>query len=144
MAGFGEELRLEREGLGVSLETLSAETKIQPRYFEALEQGEFHELPGGVFRRGIVRAYLNGLHLDETAWMPRFEASAAEHARRRGENQEVDAEAWVTFATNVKRNRSERRRTTGRRWLGVGALAVVVGSGGWALWVFELRRLLGR
>jgi cytoskeleton protein RodZ len=144
MAGFGEELRLEREGRGISLEDLSAETKVQPRYFEALEQGEFHELPGGVFRRGIVRAYLSGLRLEETAWMSRFEASAAEHARRRGENSDADAEAWVTFATNVKRNRSEQRRTTGWRWLGVGALLLVVGSGGWALWVFELRRMLGR
>jgi len=142
MTGFGEELRVEREGRGVSLEALSAETKVQTRHFEALERGEFHELPGGVFRRGILRSYLNALGLDEQEWMPRFDASVAENARSRGLSAVSEDEAWVTFASNVKKNRTPPRRRSAIRWAGVTGLLAVVGLAAWALWYFELRHLL--
>lgn len=143
MAGFGEELRGERERQGVSLEAMSTETKVQPRHFEALEQGEFHELPGGVFRRGILRAYLNALNLEEAAWMPQFEASVAEHARARGEPVISDDEAWVTFASNVKKNRMTPQRREGLRWAGVAGLLGTVGAAGWAVWHYVFRSMLG-
>lgn len=73
MTGFGEALRFERERRGISLHALSAETKVQPRHFLALEQDAFGELPGGVFRRGILRAYLHALELEEQEWVPRFD-----------------------------------------------------------------------
>ena len=66
MTGFGEALRLERERRGISLEALSAETKVRRRHFLALEQDEFGELPGGIFRRGILRAYLHALELERS------------------------------------------------------------------------------
>jgi cytoskeleton protein RodZ len=144
MAGFGEELRFEREGRGVSLEALSAETKVQANHFKALERGEFHELPGGVFRRGILRAYLKALDLDEQDWMPRFEASVTEHAQARGETVISGDEAWGTFASNVKKNRSSLKRGTRLRWVGVAGLLVVVVLTALILWHFEFRDLLGR
>jgi cytoskeleton protein RodZ len=144
MAGFGEDLRFEREKRGVSLAVLSAETKVNPRYFEVLERSEFHELPGGVFRRGIMRAYLNALSLDEQEWMPRFEASVVENARARGVSAVSEDEAWVTFASNVKKNRTPTRRRGAIRWVGVAGLLAVVGLAAWALWHFELQRLVTR
>ena len=102
-AAFGAELRSERERRGISLERLCAETKLNPRYLDALEQGNFKALPGGVFRRGVVRAYLSCVGLAEQIWMPRFDSSFA------GEAVTSDAsgndDAWATFAVNVKRNR---------------------------------------
>jgi len=135
MAEFGTELRLVREARGVSLDTLSAETKVQTRHFEALEQGEFHELPGGVFRRGILRAYLQALQVEEQPWLLRFDESVAEHARSLGLPMEPKEDAWVTFATNVKRNRTQTRRSTRMRWLGVIVFALMLGVGSWAVWV---------
>jgi cytoskeletal protein RodZ len=142
-SAFEDELRLERESRGMSLEGLSAQTKVNLRHLQALEAGRFHELPGGVFRRGIVRAYLKALRLEESDWLPRFEAGLADNARRLGLKAEPDEDAWVTFASNVKKNRVRQRQSTARRWLGVLLLAAVLAMAGWAVWVFEARRLIG-
>ncbi len=141
MGVFGDQLRVERENRGFSLAALSAQTKVNSRHLEALEAGHFHELPGGVFRRGILRAYLNALGLEESDWLPRFEASVAENARKRGLQAEPEEDAWVTFASNVKKNRGGNRRSTTGRWLGVLMLALLLAMAGWALWHFELHKL---
>jgi len=137
MTGFGEELRLQRERRGVSLSALCAETKVNARYFEALERGDFHELPGGVFRRGIVRSYVHALGLEEEEVLPRFEQSLAEHARRRGEQPVPKEEEWVAFAMNVRKSRRRQRPRTGLRWLGVAVLALALLAAAWAVWRFE-------
>jgi len=142
MAGFGEQLRLERESREVSLEALCAETKVNMRHFEALERDRFQELPGGVFRRGILRAYLKALQLDEQMWIPRFEAHLSADARDRGESPEPDQEAWVAFAENVKRNRATVGKRHGLRWFGVLGLLLLLGATAWAVWQFELRALI--
>lgn len=138
-AGFGEGLRTERERRGVSLASLSAQTKVNPRHLEALEQGDYKVLPGGVFRRGIVRAYLASVGLDEHEWMPRFQASYEAHARALGVATEADPEGWATFAANVKKNRTQPKPRLTWRWLGVLALFLIVLAGAWAVWHFLLR-----
>ena len=65
MATFGENLRREREMRGVSLEEISAATKISSRFLGALEDEQFSKLPGGIFTRGFIRAYAKYLGLDE-------------------------------------------------------------------------------
>ena len=141
MAAFGDELRLERENRRISLDVLSAQTKINPRHLQALESGHFHELPGGVFRRGILRAYLSALNLEESNWLPKFEASVAANAHKLGITAEPGDDAWVTFASNVKKNRLQQRQNTAGRWIGVLALAALLAVAGWAVWHFELQRL---
>ncbi len=140
---FGSELRFERERRGVSLEALCAQTKVNSRYFEALEHGEYNLLPGGVFRRGIVRAYLTCVGLDEHEWMPRFQASYAERARLLGpDTRPIDQpsdEAWAAFAANVKKNRAAPRPRGGARWFGVLALLLLLLAATWALWRFVLQ-----
>ena len=140
MTGFGEALRLERERRGISLEALSAETKVQSRHFLALEQDAFGELPGGIFRRGILRAYLHALELEEREWVPRFDQYLEEYSLKAGPN----GDAWVEFAENVRRNRSGNHRQVDWRWLGLTIMLGVIALGGWALWHFDLHILLGR
>ena len=142
MAAFGDDLRGERERRGVSLEGLSAQTKVNPRYLEALESGNFHELPGGVFRRGIFRSYVAALGLEEGDWLSRFETSVAENSRIRGESNLSGEEAWYKFASNVKRNRTSQRRNAAGRWAGVVALLLLLGLALYALWILELRGLM--
>lgn len=139
MTGFGEQLRFQREQLGVSIESLCAATKVQQRHLLALEQEDYRALPGGVFRRGIVRAYLTAAGLDETTWMPRFEQSYHEQARRLGLESPSDSAAWATFAENVKRNRVPVAQSNSLRWLGVLALLLALLAGAWALWHYVLR-----
>src|SRR6202020_2822164 len=78
MERFCDELRWERERRKVSIEKICEETKVASRHLLALEAGEYDALPGGVFRKGIVRSYLRALGLDEVPWIERFEASLRE------------------------------------------------------------------
>jgi cytoskeletal protein RodZ len=138
-AAFGAQLRSERERRGISLERLCAETKLNPRYLDALEQGDFKALPGGVFRRGVVRAYLSCVGLAEQIWMPRFDSSFAREAGALQSDSSGGADAWATFAINVKRNRGGQRSSTLARWLGVLAIFLVLLAAGWTTWHFLLR-----
>jgi len=76
--------------------------------------------------------------------MPRFEVTSAENARAHGLNLEPNDEAWVEFASNVKKNRVGRGGSEGFRWAGVIALVGMLAAASWALWEFELRHMLFR
>ena len=135
---FGEELRSERERRGISLERLCADTKVNQRFIEALERGEYQALPGGVFRRGFVRAYLKAVALDEAEWLPRFDKSYGELTRSLGIGTERPEEDWAKFAVNVKRNRGASRQQFWKRWLGVLAMLLLLMAAAWAVWHFLL------
>jgi len=57
MAHLGERLRQQRVAMGVSLQHISEQTRIGVRYLEALEAGDFKQLPGAIFARSFVRQY---------------------------------------------------------------------------------------
>ena len=57
MPSFGEKLKLEREKRKITLDQISASTKIGTRMLQALEEDRFTQLPGGIFNKGFVRAY---------------------------------------------------------------------------------------
>ena len=133
-AEFGEELRSERERRGISLETICARTKVNRRHLDALERGDYQALPGGVFRRGFVRAYLGSMGLEEHAWMARWDACYAAYAQSVGALLEPAADGWATFAANVKKNRGVPRRRYLGRWLGVLAMLILLGVAGWMVW----------
>ncbi len=86
---FGEALRREREMRGVSLEEISNATRISARFLLALENEQWHELPGGVFNRGFVRSVSRFLGLDE-------EALIAEYALVTNDKPEMAV--WATDA----------------------------------------------
>ncbi len=67
MASFGEELRRERELRDISLSEVAEATKISVRFLEAIERNDFESLPGGVYNRGIVRAYCQFIGADPEA-----------------------------------------------------------------------------
>ena len=66
MERFCDDLRWEREQRKISIETICDKTKVSSRHLLALEAGQYGELPGGVFRKGIVRSYLGALGLEES------------------------------------------------------------------------------
>ena len=134
---FGEELRRAREQRGLAVETICDATKVPAKHIRALEAGAFEELPGGVFRRGFVRSYLNVLGLEEGAWMKRFEESCRESGMR----DPVDME-WVTFAENVKSGRSAPRRRVGIWSLGVVIALAALSLAGWCGWRLATHRRL--
>jgi cytoskeleton protein RodZ len=133
MERFCDELRWERERRKVSIEKICEETKVSTRHLHALEAGEYDALPGGVFRKGIVRSYLSALGLDEVSWIERFEASLRESGL---ENAEVAD--WTEFAENVRRNRRGAESKTNLRWMGVAMMVGTLVALGWGVWKFAL------
>lgn len=133
MERFCDELRWERERRKISIEKICEETKVSSRHLQALEAGEYDSLPGGVFRKGIVRSYLAALGLDEVPWIERFEASLRENGA--GDSQAAD---WAEFAENVRRNRVGAESATGMRWVGVGVMVGSLVALGWGVWKFAL------
>ena len=137
LAAFGEELRRAREERGVAVEAICKATKVPAKHVRALEAGDLRELPGGVFRRGLVRSYLGVLELDQSAWMKRFDESC----RASGLLDPAEME-WVTFAENVKSSRAATRRRAGIRGVGVVVLLAALALAGWCGWRLATHRRL--
>ncbi|MFC4557191.1 helix-turn-helix domain-containing protein [Virgibacillus kekensis] len=61
---IGTRLKEARESKNLSLETLQEKTKIQKRYLEAIEQGNFKVLPGKFYARAFIKEYATAVGLD--------------------------------------------------------------------------------
>ncbi len=57
---------------GVSLEEVSAATRISTRFLEAIESDRWESLPGGVFNRGFIRSVARYLGLDEDSMVAEY------------------------------------------------------------------------
>jgi cytoskeletal protein RodZ len=138
MSEFGSELRRERESRGIALDTISEATKISNRHLLALEAGNFDQLPGGVFNKGIVRSYARVVGLDEDAWVDRFMAAY------QGSGQLKDDDAsWIQFAENVGKSRATEgeRPATRLRWAGVALLLTLLAALGWFVWRYVTEKM---
>ncbi|HEX3378073.1 MAG TPA: RodZ domain-containing protein [Candidatus Acidoferrales bacterium] len=120
---FGESLKREREMRGVTLEEISAATRIAERFLKAIENDQWDQLPGGVFNRGFVRAMARYLGLDE-------ENIVAEYALAIGDRPTVPV--WTGSPPTV---------TPDQPWLAWGVSVLVILAllaGSW----FGVRRLI--
>lgn len=61
---LGEQLTRAREGAGLSLDALAKRLRMEPRILEALERGEHHQLPEGVFIVALARRIAGTLNVD--------------------------------------------------------------------------------
>jgi cytoskeleton protein RodZ len=64
VAGIGEALRSTRERRGLSIDDVARDTRISPRFLEALEAEQFDELPAPVYVRGFLRSYASYLKIE--------------------------------------------------------------------------------
>jgi cytoskeleton protein RodZ len=113
---FGERLKREREMRGVGLEEISAATRISTRFLAALENERWHELPGGVFNRGFIRAVARFLGLDEEAMIAEY--SLVTH----------DPPKMAVWADSPARARAPLLP-----WILLAVVAVLA-AGGWFAW----------
>src|SRR5262249_40264882 len=67
MTNLGTSFKKAREGKGIPLDQIAIETRISTRFLKAIENEEFHLLPGGIFNRGFIRAYAQRVGLDADA-----------------------------------------------------------------------------
>jgi cytoskeletal protein RodZ len=56
-----------RKNRGISLTQIAESTKISVRSLEAIEQGHFHKLPGGIYNTSYIRQYARAIDYDESA-----------------------------------------------------------------------------
>src|SRR5262252_8170118 len=64
MTNFGASFKKARESKGISLDQIAKQTRISTRFLTAIENEEFHLLPGGIFSRGFVRSFAEAVGLD--------------------------------------------------------------------------------
>lgn len=55
-----------RRNRGLSLEQISQSTKISVRALQAIEEGEFKKLPGGIYNTSYIRQYARAIEFDES------------------------------------------------------------------------------
>ena len=116
MSGFGENLRAERLARAISLEQISEATNIGVRFLQAIEDEQFHLLPGGVFNVSFVRQYAAAVDLDQEETLDAFqqihptaELNLEEHfgvAAATNTRQLVAARLAEEFTDFCRRNRS--------------------------------------
>ena len=129
MSTFGEELRSQRLSRGIALEQITAVTKISQRHLIALEQDRYQQLPGGILSKGIVRGYAGALGLDARDWTDRFLKATTQV----GLTVETPDNGWATFASNVGKERIQRREAMEQRlrWFGAAVLVAIVAFAGY-------------
>jgi cytoskeleton protein RodZ len=91
----GEILRAERERRGWSVADVAKHLKIRRVQLEAIETGDFAELPRGAYAPGFVRSYAELMDLDAAELSRRFKAEAAG----------LDAPVELTFPTPINDSR---------------------------------------
>jgi len=128
MTGFGDDLRRERESRNVSLEQICEQTKIGKRHLIALEAENFKAMPGGVFNKGILRAYLQHLGLQEAPWMERFLA-----AYRESDVAPTEDENWLAFST-AAHGAAVPIQNRRLRWIGAFVLLLLLVGIGLVVW----------
>jgi cytoskeleton protein RodZ len=121
MGSFGENLRREREMRGVTLEEISAATKISVRFLKSIENEEFSALPGGLFNRSFVRSYARYLGLDEDPLLEEYQIAA----KTRGE---VDLSQFSPPRTYSRTDRHPNHTLWG---VAFAAVLLVIGFGLW-------------
>ncbi len=112
---------------GVSLEEISAATRIGTRFLEALENEQWDRLPGGVFNRGFIRAVARFLGLDE-------ESLIADYALETQER--VPSATWVPPASPPSRR---------GLWASLAVLLIAaLAGGGWLAYRHSSSLLMSR
>ncbi|QTM99477.1 helix-turn-helix domain-containing protein [Sediminibacillus dalangtanensis] len=98
---IGERLKEAREAKNLSLEEIQQMTKIQTRYLQAIEKGNFSVMPGNFYVRAFIKEYATAVDLDPDVLME-------EH---KGELPATSDESAVQY-TRVQRSRKESSAST--------------------------------
>ena len=88
----GEQLRQARQELNLSLEQAAEETHIRLHYLEALEKGDFAQLPSKAQGRGFLRAYAGYLGMDPVALVDSLDGEAIQVTVEQVESDQIPVE----------------------------------------------------
>ncbi len=94
---IGERLKKTREGHGFSLAYVSTNTRIRLAYLEAIESGQYAELPGGVYGEEYIKTYARFLHLPASQVVQAFKSERSEYATYKHKPETVFRSARATL-----------------------------------------------
>ncbi len=63
-----------RRNRGLTLEQISQNTKISVRALQAIEEGEFKKLPGGIYNTSYIRQYAKAIEFDESELLAYYQS----------------------------------------------------------------------
>ena len=90
-------LRLAREHKGLSLRQVAEATKLSIRQIESLERGKVSELPGGIYRRSIIKAVAREVGLNGDQLLAEYSALNPDHLPARESVAIVEPAAATSF-----------------------------------------------
>lgn len=76
---IGEQLKEARELKDLTLDDIQAMTKIQKRYLVAIENEDFHALPGRFYARAFIKEYANAVDLNPDELLASFDEEKIEN-----------------------------------------------------------------
>lgn len=97
----GQKLRLAREKRGLSLNDVTTETNLSPKYLKALEEDDYASLPGLAFARGYARRYAQLVHLDGSALIAEIDVMAAAQGLESSASLSPSSAATQRAGTNI-------------------------------------------
>lgn len=115
----GPRLRAAREARGLSLEQVSAQTRIPQRHLKTIEEGAFSSLPGRTYAIGFSRTYAKTVGLDED------EIVAAVRAELDAQSDDDDYHPATTFEPGDP----ARVPSRGLGWFALIALVLLLAGG---------------
>lgn len=92
--GPGQQLRAEREALGVTVREVADTLNLSMVVIQALEDDDYDRLPGVVFTRGYVRAYARLLDIDPAPLLQRLPAPGSSFEAH-GAAPESSVAEWI-------------------------------------------------
>jgi cytoskeletal protein RodZ len=118
----GEQLKAERERMGLSLADLAAKTRVPMRHLESIEKSEFSALPGSTYTLGFARSYARAMDMD----------AAKVSAELRAEMAQRGHEGYQAPAQNYEP--ADPARVPSRTLAWTAALVGVLAVAGYLLW----------
>jgi cytoskeleton protein RodZ len=120
MFEIGSSLREARERRNLSYGRVEADTAIRTRYIRALEDEDFHILPGPTYTKGFLRAYAEYLGLDGQPFVDEF--NSRHHDPRSG----VEHQAIASRPRSRAQQRRRRRHESNLVMITLAAIVAVV------------------
>lgn len=143
---IGDKLRAERERQNLTIQDIAKGTSIRALYIEAIEKGEYGQLPGTVYAKGFIRNYANFLKIDADVVVRQFmeenhpeEIAAAEEAKQQlAEAEEANkAEVKAKLATGNEYREQVSSSSNRQNSLLIALIVLLVGAGAYYLFAME-------
>ena len=102
MDELGQILRQARENKELSIEEVYEKTRINVRYLEALETGDYTALPSATHARGFLRNYARFLGLDPEPLLERYSQSQLHQYKNRVQEPQTEETATVVPVQQIE------------------------------------------